>query len=95
MMTIGKLNVYKRFKGDFEMFLEYMDKLNDDDLLNAIEERNIGDNDFNYIQDSLWAIQMFKNNLIAESYKQEIINGMKSYMDEDTFAMLWSMSEAK
>lgn len=94
-MTIGKLNVYKKFKGDFDTFIEYMDNLNEDDLINAIEERNMGDNDFNYIHNTLQDIQMIKNNLIEDSYKQKIINGIKSYMDEDTFVMLWSMSETQ
>ena len=93
MMTINKLNIYIKFKGDYYLFLEHMNQLSPEDLIDSIEERNMGDNDFNYIDESLQEIRWIKNNLVADSYRDQILKGMKSYMDEDTFQMLWAMEE--
>jgi len=79
MITKAKLNIYKKYEGDGDMFVR---------CKNKSERDVIGNGDFGLIDDLLQNIEIVDKGLASQSFKDKLANDLREKVDSDCIDLL-------
>lgn len=85
MLTIEKLNIYKKYSGDIDLWAR-LRKKNEISLMN--------DNDWKLIDDLIQSLELIKKNVASENFKFQTFERIQAVCeDEETQNSLKSLGE--